>query len=85
MMGTLGQMHIVVDPYMPTRRRVRFPRKGPYYQRRMKRSAKDPINWQWPEKPFVVFGGDIILCHPDYMPLLKQAISSQGVGVIIRP
>ena len=56
MSGFTPAFHVIADPYMPTRMRVRYPKKGPYYRRRVKRTANDPRSWQWPEKPFTIFG-----------------------------
>lgn len=75
------QMHVLADPFMPARVRVKWPKKGPYYQRRVKRTAGDPGNYRWPEKPFAIFGGDVILCHPDYLPILKETLRKSGVVI----
>lgn len=78
---TLAAIRVITDPYLPTRTRVRFPKKGPYYRRRLKRTAADPKNYAWPERPFVIVDGNALMCHPDYLPVLKQVLAAQNISV----
>jgi hypothetical protein len=81
MTGLFGSIRILADPHMPGRYQWRFPEKGPYYQRRQRKFARDARNWRWPDKPFVILGGDCMLCNPDYLPVLKETLRAQNVRI----
>ncbi len=65
----IGSLRIIESAYAPLPRQLLFPKKGPYYQRRLKRSRLDRRNYSGIE--FIVIGNDII-CHPSLIPLLSQ-------------
>lgn len=71
----IGGLRIIESAHAPQQRQIRFPKKGPYYQRRLKRSRLDRRNYSQPEFLRV---GDSIVCHPSLIPLLRHAAEIQG-------
>jgi hypothetical protein len=64
-------IEIVLSPYAPSPIQLRFPRKGPYWQRRQKRMRADARNWSKPDFWMV---RNKIICHPSVWPTIKKAL-----------
>lgn len=67
-----GAMRIIVSQYAPAPRLLRYPAKGPYYQRRLRRMKRDPRSWT---KPEFMIAGHTIIVHPSLERLLREQLA----------
>ena len=68
----IAALRVVEDPYLPAPHLLKYPRKGPYYQRRLKKLKADPRNWS-PETAYRM--GDSLLCRPGVAEVLKLELA----------
>lgn len=80
--GFLGgaSINVVVNQYLEGPKQVRFPRKGPYYQRREKRMRRDPKNWA-PGDMFMM--GNTLFVHPADWPRVKQSLVLKEISFLV--
>jgi hypothetical protein len=80
-MGSLAAIRIIENVHMPRPMRTKFPKKGPYYKRRLRRSELDIRNFTVPEKPFLWINPGTVVCHPYYYALLRARLIATGAHV----
>ncbi len=66
----MAGFQVFEDPYAPVPTLKRYPRKGPYFHRRLKRAKRDPDNWTEPQ--FFILKPNTIVCHPSLTYLLHK-------------
>jgi hypothetical protein len=66
-------IEVIVDPYLEGPKQIRFPKRGPYFRRRMRRYAANPNNWEMPQA-LVIEGR--IYCHPVLYDRIRQLVPS---------
>lgn len=62
---------VITSEYAPVPILIRYPRKGPYYQRRLKKLKRDPNNWT---KPEVLLIDGAIVVHPSLYYQVQQLV-----------
>ncbi len=67
----LGKIDIVESVYAPKPTLKRYPRKGPYFQKRLKRIQANPKNWTEPE---FFIGDGFVIAHPSVVHLVRQLL-----------
>ena len=66
-----GHYDVVVSQFAPSPHQIRYPKKGPYWQRRNRKMRADPKNWSEPQAYIM---GRYIICHPTVVALLGEVL-----------
>jgi hypothetical protein len=66
-------VQILVDPYLPGPQQIKHAARGPYFNRREKRLARDPKNYT---APSIIKRNGTYFCHPVAFEALKLAVNS---------
>lgn len=75
MFGDMLGLRVISSQYAPVPQLLRYPKKGPYYQRRLKKIRRDPKNWS---KPTFIISGNTVIGHPNLIPCLWDSISPKA-------